>query len=64
MAALNNATAEYKEEAGEYVCTLTANGKQPQGIAQLVVAYNKKTGQLQRLTVTEANGNYTTYSVK
>ena len=64
MAALNNATAEYKEEASEYVCTLTANEKQPQGIAQLVVAYNKKTGQLQRLTVTEANGNYTTYSVK
>ena len=64
MAALNHATAEYKEEAGEYVCTLTSSDKQPQGIAQLVVAYNKKTGQLQRLTVMEANGNYTTYSVK
>ena len=64
MATLNNATAEYKEESGEYICTLTANNKQPQGIAQLVVAYSKKTGKLQRLIVTEANGNYTTYSVK
>ena len=64
VAKLNEAKAEYKEEGGNYVCTLTADKAKQQGIAQLVLVYDKKTGKLTSLTVTKGNGNYTKYAVK
>lgn len=64
VAKLNDATATYAEEGANYLCTLDANKTAKQGISQLKLVYNKKSGKLVSLTVTEGNGNYTTYSVK
>lgn len=64
VAALNEATATYKEEGANYVCTLKADKPKQQGIAELVLVYNKKSGKLVSLTVTKGNGNYTKYAVK
>jgi hypothetical protein len=33
-------------------------------VKSLVLEYDKKTGHLLLLTITETNGNYTTWSVK
>lgn len=65
LATLNNATAEYKEQGNTYVCTVTADkATGARGIAKLQLTYDKKTGVLQSLVITENNGNYTTYKVK
>lgn len=64
LAALNNATATYKEQGSTYVCTVTADHSGARGIASLLLTYSKTTGALQSLVITENNGNYTTYQVK
>lgn len=64
VAKQNDATATYKEEGANYVCTLKGDKSKPQGIAELVLVYDKKSGKLISLTVTKGNGNYTVYSVK
>ncbi|MBQ0034572.1 MAG: outer membrane lipoprotein carrier protein LolA [Bacteroidales bacterium] len=64
VASMNEATATYKEEGANYVCTLKTDKPKQQGIAELVLVYNKKSGKLVSLTVTKGNGNYTTYAVK
>ena len=62
IAELNHATAAYSEKGGRYVCDLVA--EQPKhGVKSLVLEYDKKTGHLLLLTITESNGNYTTWSV-
>ena len=63
IAELNHATATYSEKNGRYVCALVA--EQPKhGVKALVLEYDKKNGHLLLLTILEANGNYTTWSVK
>ena len=64
LAALNNATVQYKEQGSTYVCTVTADHYGARGIASLLLTYSKTTGALQSLVITENNGNYTTYQVK
>ena len=63
-AALNNARADYKTVGNTYVCTLNAENVAPRDIAALELIYDKKNGQLLKMTLTEGNGNYTTYEVK
>jgi len=63
-ATLNNAKAEYKTVGNTYVCTLRAENAAPRDIAALELVYDKKSGQLLKMTITEGNGNYTTYAVK
>jgi outer membrane lipoprotein-sorting protein len=63
-AALNNAKAEYKTVGNTYVCTLKAENAAPRDIAGVELVYDKKNGQLLSMTLTEGNGNYTTYAVK
>ena len=63
-AALNNAKADYKTVGNTYVCTLKAENVAPRDIAALELIYDKKNGQLLKMTLTEGNGNYTTYEVK
>ena len=63
-AALNNARADYKTVGNTYVCTLKAENVAPRDIAALELIYDKKNGQLLKMTLTEGNGNYTTYEVK
>lgn len=63
-AALNNAKAECKAVGNTYVCTLKAENAAPRDIAALELIYDKKNGQLLKMTLTEGNGNYTTYEVK
>lgn len=63
IAELNHAAATYSEKNGRYVCDLVA--EQPKhGVKALVLEYDKKNGHLLLLTITEANGNYTTWMVK
>ena len=57
----NNATIDAKEQGKNYLLTLTRQTDQKQGIQQLVLIYDKKTGALQELKIVEGNGNYTTY---
>ena len=63
-AELNHAKAEYKTIGKTYVCTLKAENAAPCDIATLELIYDKKSGQLLSMTITEGNGNYTTYAVK
>lgn len=63
LAKLNGATVEYDEKGVNYTCTLTS--AQPKhGVKELKLLYDKKTGHLVSLTITETNGNYTTWAVK
>lgn len=63
IAELNKTDINYSEKGGRYVCDLVA--EQPKhGVKALVLEYDKKTGHLLLLTITETNGNYTTWSVK
>ena len=63
IAELNKAVATYSEQDGRYVCDLVA--EQPKhGVKSLRLEYDKKTGHLLLLTITEANSNYTTWRVK
>ncbi len=65
LATLNEAQASYQEKGNTYICTITANKPNgARGIAQLQLTYDKKSGVLQSLIITENNGNYTTYTVK
>ncbi len=63
-AKLNKAKATYKTVGNTYVCTLKAENATPHDIAVLELIYDKKSGQLKSMTITEGNGNYTTYAVK
>ena len=63
-ATLNHAKAEYKTVGNTYVCTLKAETAAPREIAALELIYDRKNGQLISMTITEGNGNYTTYAVK
>ena len=63
-AELNNAKAEYKTIGNTYVCTLKAENATPRDIAALELVYDKKSGLLLKMTITEGNANYTTYAVK
>ena len=63
-AALNNAQAKYQTVGNTYVCTLKAQNAAPREIASLELIYDSKNGQLLKMTITEGNGNYTTYEVK
>ena len=63
-AQLNNAKAEYKTIGNSYLCTLKAENATPHEISGLELIYDKKSGQLMKMTLTEGNGNYTTYEVK
>lgn len=60
----NEAAAECKEDGNNYVFELTPAKGKAQGLKQLTLKYDKKSGQLTSLTMTEMNGNYTTYTVK
>ena len=63
IAELNKAAATYSDKGGNYVCTLEA--EQPKhGVKALALEYDKKTGHLLLLTITESNGNYTTWTTK
>lgn len=63
IAELNKAEATYSDKNGRYVCELEA--AQPKhGVKALTLEYDKKNGHLLLLTITEQNGNYTTWSVK
>ena len=63
IAELNKAEASYSAEGGRYICELEA--AQPKhGVKALRLEYDKKNGHLLLLTITESNGNYTTWSVK
>lgn len=65
LTALNDAQADYQEKGNTYICTVTSDKTaSARGIAQLKLTYNKKSGVLQSLVITENNGNYTTYTVK
>jgi len=63
-AELNNAKAEYKTVGNTYVCTLKAENAAPRDIATLELVYDRKTGHLMTMTITEGNGNYTVYAAK
>jgi len=63
-AALNNAKAEYKRVGNTFVCTLKAEHAAPRDIAGVELIYDKQNGLLLKMTITEGNGNYTTYEVK
>lgn len=63
IAELNHTTATYSDNGKRYVCDLVA--EQPKhGVKSLVLEYDKKNGHLLLLTITESNGNYTTWSIK
>lgn len=64
-AKLNEAQTQYKTTGDKYICTLTTDKAKTSAreISSLVLEYNKKTGRLTSMTLTEGNGNYTTYSV-
>ena len=63
IAELNQTEATYSEKGGRYLCELVAT--QPKhGVKSLVLEYDKKNGHLLLLTITESNGNYTTWSVE
>ena len=63
IAELTKTTATYSDKGGRYMCELVA--EQPKhGVKALTLEYDKKNGHLLLLTITEANGNYTTWSVK
>lgn len=63
VAKTNSATADCKQQGGQFVCTLTASKDAKHGISSLTLIYDKKTGRLISLTLTENNGNYTTYKL-
>lgn len=63
IARLNEAKASYQESGNHYICTISAD-KAKNGILEMKLTYDKKTGRLTSLTITERNGNYTTYEVK
>jgi outer membrane lipoprotein-sorting protein len=63
-AELNNAKAQYQTEGNTYVCTLKAANAAPREIAALELIYDKKSGELMKMTITEGNGNYTVYEAK
>ncbi len=62
-ARLNDATAEYKEAGGKYVCTIKADKAIGREIEELLLEYDRKTGKLLLMKITEGNGNYTEYKV-
>ena len=61
-AQLNNAKADYKTVGNTYVCTLKTENAAPRDIAALELIYDRKSGLLLSMTITEGNGNYTTYT--
>lgn len=61
-AELNNAKAEYKTVGNTYVCTLKAENATPHDISALELVYDRKSGRLLTMTITEGNGNYTIYA--
>lgn len=63
IARLNEAKATYQETATQYLCTVSAD-KAKNGVKEMKLIYDKKSGKLISLTLTEHNGNYTTYEVK
>lgn len=64
IAKQHGAKAEYKEAGGEYVCTLTNDqAKGANDISQMVLVYDKKSGQIRSLTIYNPNGNNTTYQM-
>lgn len=63
IAELTQTKVSCDESGARKVCTLTAD-EVKQGYKSLVLEYDKKDGNLYLLTMTEANGNYTTWSVK
>ena len=63
IAELNNTDATYSDKGGRYVCELVA--EQPKhGVKALTLEYDKKNGHLLLLTITETNGNYTTWKTE
>ena len=63
IATLTNTVASYSEKNGRYVCELVAE-QAKHGVKSLILEYDKKNGHLLLLTITESNGNYTTWEVK
>jgi len=63
IAELNQTNVDYADKGGRYVCELVA--EQPKhGVKSLTLEYDKKNGHLLLLTITEANGNYTTWKTE
>lgn len=58
---LNKAKATCTEKGGQYICQIQRDVKA--GINSLTLIYDKKTGVLLSIRLTEANGNYTEYSI-
>lgn len=63
IATLTNAQPTYSDKGGRYVCELVAE-RPKHGVKSLTLEYDKKNGHLLLLTITENNGNYTTWAVK
>ena len=63
IAELNHTDVNYSDKGGRYVCELVA--EQPKhGVKALTLEYDKKNGHLLLLTITETNGNYTTWKTE
>lgn len=63
IAALNNTEVTPVDKQGRYAFELVAT--QPKhGVKSLTLEYDRKNGHLLLLTITENNGNYTTWSVE
>ena len=62
-AKLNNATMDESSTPAARICTLTVEKAAPRDIAKMQLEYDLRTGALLSLTITEGNGNYTTYAI-
>ena len=63
IAELNHTDVNYSDKGGRYVCELLA--EQPKHrVKALTLEYDKKNGHLLLLTITETNGNYTTWKTE
>ena len=63
-AKLNHAAIDYTTSGKTRVCTLSVAKAAPRDIAKLQLTYALPSGQLQSMTITEGNGNYTTYTIQ
>ncbi|MCR5050809.1 MAG: outer membrane lipoprotein carrier protein LolA [Paludibacteraceae bacterium] len=63
-AKMNHASIDYSTSGKTKICTLSVEKAAPRDIAKLQLTYILPSGQLKSMTITEGNGNYTTYTIQ
>lgn len=63
-AQLNDAQAVCTQSGNRYLCTITAEKASNKEIKELKLEYDAATGQIVSMTITQGNGNYSTYTIK